>query len=50
MPIQPGQIVKNLSPTEPVVINKVQPLGSRVSINYTGKNTNKANSKVITIQ
>lgn len=50
MSIQLGQIVKNLSPTEPVVINKVQPLGSMVSITYTGKNTNKANSKVISVQ
>jgi hypothetical protein len=49
MSIKPGQIVKHLSPTEPVVINKVQPLGPMVSITYTGVNTNKANSRVISI-
>ncbi len=47
MSIQPGHIVKHLSPTEPVVINKVQPLGLMVSVSYTGLNTNKANSRVI---
>jgi SNF2 family DNA or RNA helicase len=45
--IQPGQIVKNLILNEPVVINKVQTLGSMISIAYTGKTTNRANTKVI---
>jgi superfamily II DNA or RNA helicase len=45
--IHPGQIVKNLIPTEPVTINQIQLLGSMVSLKYTGVNTNKANTKVI---
>ena len=47
MSLKPGQIVKNLIPAEPVTINRIQPLGSMVSITYTGVNTNRANSKVI---
>lgn len=47
MSIQPGQIVKNLSPTEAVTITKIQPLGNMVSISFTGVNTNKASTKVI---
>lgn len=47
MQIQPGQIIKNLIPGEPVTVNKVQKLGASVSIAYTGVNTNKANTKVI---
>lgn len=47
--IQPGQIVKNLIPSEPVVITKIQKLGSMMSVAYTGKSTNRANTKVITI-
>ena len=49
MPIQPNQIVKNLIPTEPVTINQIQPLGTMVSLKYTGINTNRVNSKVISI-
>ena len=48
MPLQPGQIVKNLVPSEPVVINSIQNLGSKVSIKFTGVNTNLANNKVVT--
>ena len=47
MPIETGQIVKNLSHSEPVTVNQIQPLGSMVSIKYTGVNTNRANTKVI---
>ncbi len=47
MEILPNQIIKNLIPSEPVVINKIQPLGSMVSISFTGVNSNKANTKVI---
>ena len=47
MPIEPGQIVKNLIPTEPVTVNQIQPLGTMVSIKFTGVNTNRANTKVI---
>ena len=47
MLIQPGQIVKNLVSSEPVTINQVQSLGAMVSIKYTGVNTNKTNTKVL---
>ncbi len=44
MAIQPGQIVKNLIPTEPVTINQIQPLGKMVSLKFTGLNTNRAST------
>jgi SNF2 family DNA or RNA helicase len=47
MSIVPGKIIKNLIPNEPVTVNQIQPLGTMVSIKYTGVNTNKANTKVI---
>lgn len=47
MTIEIGQIVKNLIPTELVTINQIQPLGSMVSLKYTGVNTNRVNTKVI---
>jgi hypothetical protein len=47
MAIQPGQIVINLITSEPVTINKVQKLGSSVSISFTGANTNRASTKVV---
>jgi superfamily II DNA or RNA helicase len=49
MTVEAGQIVKNLIATEPVTVNQIQPLGSMVSIKYTGVNTKKANTKVITL-
>ena len=49
MPVEPGQIVNNLIPTEPVVVTKVQSLGSMMSIGYTGINSKRSDSKVITI-
>jgi len=47
MKINQGHIVKNLIPAEPVIINHIQALGSMVSIKYTGVNTNRTNTKVI---
>ncbi|MBN1184815.1 MAG: DUF3883 domain-containing protein [Bacteroidales bacterium] len=47
--VKQGQIIKNLIPSEPVVINKVQPLGSMVSLSFTGVNTNRANTKVVSL-
>lgn len=47
MSIEVGQIIKNLIPTESVTVNQIQPMGVMVSIKYTGVNTQKANSKVI---
>lgn len=48
--VEKGQIVKNLILTEPVTINKVQKLGSRVSLSYTGVNTKLANTKVVLLE
>ncbi len=50
MKINIGHIVKNLIPSEPVVINHIQALGPMVSIKYTGINTNRSNTKVISIE
>ncbi|MFN8305905.1 MAG: helicase-related protein [Ferruginibacter sp.] len=50
MSIQPGQIVKNLISSEPVTINQIQQLGAMVSLEFTGVNSKKANSKVITTE
>lgn len=47
MLVEPGQIIKNLIPTEPVTVIKVQALGASISISYTGVNTNRSSSKVI---
>lgn len=47
MQIESGQIVKNLIPSEPVIINKIQKLGSMYSVNYTGVNSKQANTKII---
>lgn len=47
MYITEGQIVKNLIPTEPVKITRIRPLGPNFSIQFTGVNTNKSNSKVL---
>ena len=47
MAIETGQIVKNLIPSEPVTVNQIQPLGKMVSIKFTGVNTSRANTKVI---
>lgn len=45
--IEVNQIIKNLIPTEPVTIIKLQPLGNMYSIKYTGVNTHKTSTKVI---
>ena len=46
--IEVGNIVKNLLPTESVVINKIKQLGLSYSLSFTGVNSNKQSSKVIT--
>ena len=46
--IEVGNIIKNLIPTEAVVVNKIQKLGTMYSLKFTGVNTNKSSSKVIT--
>lgn len=45
--IETGNITKNLSPTEAVVIDKIRRLGSKYSLSYTGVNTNKRASKIL---
>ena len=47
MPVSVGQIVKNLIPSEPVSIAQIQQLGLMVSIKYTGINSSKTSTKVI---
>ncbi len=47
MTLQPGQIIKNLIPAEPVCINQVQQLGNMVSVKFTGVNSNRTSTKVI---
>lgn len=47
MSIEPGKIVKNLIPSESVVIDKIQQMGTMFSLHYTGVNTKIANSKII---
>ena len=45
--IEPGNIIKNLSPTEAVIIDKIRKLGSKYSLSYTGVNSNKRASKIL---
>lgn len=49
MNIQPGHIISNLIPTESVTITKVLPLGAMLALSYIGVNSQRANSKVISI-
>ena len=48
MSIEINKIVKNLIPSEPVVINQVQDLGKMMSVSYTGVNTSLSSNKIIT--
>src|SRR5688572_21709530 len=48
MTLKIGQIVKNLIPSESVVINQIQDFGQMVSVGYTGVNSNLSSNKVIT--
>ena len=41
--IEVGSIVSGLMPTESVEITKIQALGSKYSLTYTGVNTHKTN-------
>lgn len=50
MPIQVGQIVKNLILTEAVTIQQIQVLGKMVSVKYTGINTLRQSSKMLTLE
>ena len=46
--IEVGSIVSGLTPAESVEITKIQALGSKYSLSYTGVNTRKAGSKIVT--
>ncbi len=48
--VEVGNIVKNLSPSEAVVIDKIQKLGSKFSLSYTGVNSQKRGSKILDLQ
>lgn len=45
--IETGNIIKNLAPSEAVVIDKIRKLGSKYSLSYTGVNSNKRASKIL---
>ena len=45
-----NQIVKNLSPSEPVVINQIQNLGKIMSVSFTGVATNLSSNKIISLE
>ncbi len=47
MTIQPGQIIKNLIPTESVTVDKILVFGSMLSIHYTGVNSKLRSNVVI---
>ncbi len=48
MSIEINKIVKNLIPSEPVVINQIQDFGKMVSVSFTGVNSNLSSNKIIT--
>ena len=45
--VEAGNIVKNLSATEAVVIDKIKKLGTKYSLAYTGVNSKKRASKIL---
>ena len=47
MMLQPGHIIKNLSPSEPVRIIEIKPLGDMYSVSYVGLHSKIAGEKVI---
>ena len=48
--IEVGSIVSGLVPAESVEITKIQALGSKYSLSYTGVNTHRAGSKIVTTE
>ena len=48
--IEVGSLVSGLTPAESVEITKIQALGSKYSLTYTGVNTKKAGSKIVTLE
>jgi len=45
--VEVGNIIKNLTPSEAVIVDKIKKLGSKYSLSYTGVNTNKRSSKIL---
>lgn len=45
--IEKGNIIKNLSASETVVIDKIKKLGSKYSLSFTGVNSHKQGSKIL---
>ncbi len=45
--IEIGNIIGNLVPTEAVIIDKIQRLGSKYSLSYTGVNSHKRSSRIL---
>ena len=45
--IEVGNIIKNLSASESVVIDKIKKLGSKYSLSFTGVNSHKQGSKIL---
>ena len=45
--IKTGNIIKNLTSSEAVIIDKIRKLGSKYSLSYTGINSNKRASKIL---
>lgn len=45
--IEVGNIIKNLSASETVVIDKIKKLGSKYSLSFTGVNSHKQGSKIL---
>lgn len=48
--IKTGDIIKNLSPNETVVVDKIKRLGSQYSLVFTGINSNRRSSKILNEQ
>lgn len=45
--VEVGNIIKNLSTSEAVVIEKIKKLGSKFSLSFTGVNTHKQGNKIL---
>jgi superfamily II DNA or RNA helicase len=48
--VEEGNIIKNIVPTETVIINKIKTLGSKYSLEFTGVNSQKRSSKILDLE
>lgn len=48
--IEEGNIIKNLSTSETVIIDKIKKLGSKFSLSFTGVNSRKQSSKILSLE